>query len=465
MTIKNPIFGLLMVSILISPATFAADWLKGHLTVTWGDPRDGGKALQRIELTTDKGEVLELSFSEAFLQLNQGLLPFNGKRVAILKKNDLGDTIEAQAIRGLSQDEVISGKAAKITGPKPWVSILCKFADRTAEQRDLPYFQGMYGNVPGQLDHYWREVSYDNINVVGSMAFDWVALPSPWRTYVASAGDENPELNQLFNDCTAAADSFVNFSLNGGFEGINMMFNDSLGCCAWGGQRFTTLDGLSKGWRITWNPPWAFASESVIAHEMGHGFGLPHANNQDGDIYPYDNPWDVMSASESYVMTDATYGRLGKHINAYHKDRLDWLTPDEIFIPTLPSETITIDAMAVSSTPNYRVARINTSDPNRYYMVEVRKRMGNYDGNLAGDAVIIHEIVAGRPEPSWVVDADDPPATFSDNPGVMWVVGETFDQGEFTVTVDSETTNGFVITIGLVNSENMFQDGFETETL
>ena len=44
----------------------------------------------------------------------------------------------------------------------------------------------------------------------------------------------------------------------------------------------------------TWEPPWGYADISVIAHEMGHGFGLPHSTAIDWTSV-YDNAWDVMS--------------------------------------------------------------------------------------------------------------------------------------------------------------------------
>ena len=60
---------------------------------------------------------------------------------------------------------------------------------------------------------------------------------------------------------------------------------------------------------------------AVIGHEMGHGFGLPHANNSDGDGSPYDSPWDVMSSTSRYAVSDPVYSIRGKHVNAYAKYR------------------------------------------------------------------------------------------------------------------------------------------------
>ena len=148
----------------------------------------------------------------------------------------------------------------------------------------------MLSNSTGRLDDYWRTVSYGKVNVAGSAAYGWFTLPHPRSYYLTASG--SADLNKLFADCTAAADSTVNFSK---FVGINQMFNADLDGYAWGGNRYATLDGKTGSWRVTWEPPWGYQHEAPLAHEMGHGFGLPHANNSDLDSDPYDNPWDVMS--------------------------------------------------------------------------------------------------------------------------------------------------------------------------
>ena len=89
-------------------------------------------------------------------------------------------------------------------------------------------------------------------------------------------------------------------------------------------------------------------------------------------------------------------------------------------------------------------------------------REGNYDGNLAGDAVIIHQIDTTRQQPSWAYDADIPPANYGDNPGTMWTPGETFVDADnaISVTIDFETATGFGITIERGDSDLIMTDGF-----
>lgn len=435
--------------------------LEGRLSIIWGDSQPGEEheTHRRLTLTNDAGVVTPLSMSDELLQ--GGVFRWNGSLVKVFPATE-GETAKGElrvAAIQLLEETLLGGG---VTGSQPWVSILCKYSDIAAEPRNLAYFQGMYDNAPGRLDHYWREVSYDQIDIVGSTAVDWVNLPNPQSSYVSDPGSgTDADLNSIFNHCTAAVDHLVDFSL---YVGINIMINDLLDCCAWGGSRFTTLDGVTRSWRTTWNPPWGFENETVIAHEMGHGFGLPHANNFDADDNPYDSPWDVMSSAWGNATNDPTYGTLGKHINAYHKDQLGWFAPARRFVtPDDSRTTITLDHTGISDSSNYLIATIPIAG-NHWYTVEARQRFGDYELALAGDAVIIHEVRTNRGEPSWAVDADQPPADFGSNPGTMWTVGETFTDAEnqISVTVESATADGFIVTIEFGDSVTIFEDGFES---
>ncbi|MEM9555230.1 MAG: hypothetical protein AAGC60_13325 [Acidobacteriota bacterium] len=455
--------------LLASTCGLAADEtsppLEGWLSIVWGDSPDAEQpAHRRLVVTDDSGRSTELAMSD---ELRGGVFRWNGRRVAVYSPlqgprfTDDG-ALRVGALR-LTDDAEVTGS---VTGSEPWISLLCKFADVATEPRGLTYFQEMYANAPGGLDHYWREVSANAVDVVGSTAVDWVTLPGNQTDYAPTPGSgTTANLGAVFNDCTAAVDDFVDFSRGGSpFAGINIMVNDVLDCCAWGGSRFATLDGVTKSWRVTWNPPWAFNAEAVIAHEMGHGFGLPHANNFDGDGNPYDSPWDVMSSATGYAATDPTYGALGKHVNAYHKDSLGWFPPARRFeAPPDSSTAIELDHTALAGATNYQIAVIPV-DGSRWYTVEARLRSGVYEPALVGDAVIIHQVDTSRSEPSWAVDGDEPPANYGDNPGTMWLPGERFEDAanNLAVTVDYATATGFGVTIERGDFDVLFMDGFET---
>lgn len=449
------------------------DIVEGRVDVIWGDPPPGADAPSHVilTLTGDHGEIVEFSISDELAALHGGFLAWNGRRVRVhLAEQDASNRETPPATRRALALTLLEGRSASrggVVGSQPWVSILCKFADIPDEPRDLAYFQDMYANAFGGLDDYWRKQSYGTIDIVGSTAVDWVVVPQAQTFYVPDPGNgSNADRSGLFNDCTAAADPFVDYSNGGtgGFSGINQMFNAELDCCAWGGGRFATLDGVTKSWRVTWEPPWAYAQSGVIAHEMGHGFGLPHANNFDNDGNPYDSPWDVMSSATGNAVNDPTFGRLGKHHTAFHKDILGWFAASEV-LDVLPDSSVTVivDAMTVPSTANVRMIRVPILGTDDWYTVEARALDG-YDGNLPGNAVIISHVDTGRSEPAWAVDTADPPANYGSNEGTMFRVGETFvsPDGRISISVNAATADGFEITVTSVLPELLFEDGFES---
>jgi M6 family metalloprotease-like protein len=453
----------------------------GRLIALWGDSPLGSHGGARLawDLVTDAGDHLRLDLSDELLRDLGGPLRANGSRVeARLEPGEPERSRRVIAIARAAGGEALAGGGlTAVIGSQPWISILCKFNDVADQPHDLSYFQGMFANSPGRLDHYWREVSYNAATVAGSTAVGWVVLPHPLTHYVPTPGngcmdgisENDADLEALFADCTAAVDAVVDFSRGGtgGYVGINLMFNDDLDGCAWGGGHFATLDGVAKIWRTTWEPPWGYANVTVTAHEMGHGFGLPHSNNWDDDGWPYDNSWDVMSDTWSYAAVDPVYGVVGKHVGGLYKDLLGWIPPSQKLVAaTNGTVTVVIDDLALASTSNYRLAEIPVANGFDSWTVEVRSRTGLYDGQLPSKAVIIHQIDLSRAEPAWCHDSDVPPGEAADGEGSMWRVGETFEDAAHgvKVTVDAETAQGFRVTIRRLDANMIFADGFESGT-
>jgi M6 family metalloprotease-like protein len=449
---------------LVTPDDGEPVMFEGVITVVWGDARPGGPVLaeERFFLHEASGAETELLIAPDLVRAAGGARHLNGRAVEVrLNPSEMSyakrnrDTVAV--VRSIRILPVRPGtKATKVvTGPQPWVSILCRFSDVSSEPRSLSYFQGMYSSSYPGLDHYWRELSYDNANVSGSSAVAWVNLPHPVSHYANSSGGD---LGALLADCTAAADPYVFFP---DFVGINMMFNNDFGPYAWGGRRYISLDGQLKIYRVTWEPPWGYGNVAVIAHEMGHGFGLPHSNNADGDSSPYDNPWDVMSDSWNWSLHDSTYGTVGKGTIAHHLDILGWIaSARKLDIDSAGIYTATVDNLELESTTNLRLVTVQIPDSTKYYTVEVRDRAG-YDGSLPDFAVVIHEVWPGRKEEAWLVDPVNP-ANGADE-GAMWRVGECFEDAanEIEICVQSVTTEGFTVQVFYGDTANIFTDGFE----
>ncbi|MFZ5820838.1 MAG: S-layer homology domain-containing protein [Chloroflexota bacterium] len=450
--------------------------VRGQLIVLWGDTPNQATET-RYYLHTDKGQILRVNPSEAQIQSLGGAGAANRQWVTVTGTRS---AVEGEAVIKPVTLTMEGGQRKADVNPmvsesQPWVTIMCKFSDIPTEPRDLSYFQGMYDAAWPSLDHYWRELSYDAINLTGSGAFGWFTLPNPRSFYIQESqmgvvaggggGGGNANLFLLATDCTAAADANVDFTK---YAGINLIFNEELNGAAWGGATWLTVDGVEDFWRTTWLPPWGYTDLAVTSHEMGHGFGLPHSLGPSGG--EYDNVWDVMSASGSHCdnSRDATYGCLGQHTISYHKDLLGWIPKEQKFLAPdnndmAPGEsssfTITLEQLALPQTANYKMAEIPIGmDAGSYYTMEARRKVG-YDVKLPGEGIIIHKVDLGV---ATVVGTDnnvDPAASVwgggggggvgTSGDGFIWTVGETFTdiRHGISVTVDSATQSGYTVTI------------------
>jgi M6 family metalloprotease-like protein len=430
-----------------APGQAAVIELSGTFSILFGDPSPGSGAAsrERYFLTDDLPQTRELQIDAATTLSGGGIYSLNGRRVTVRGVAG-GDVAVARSapvrVASMAADNqrARTDAEAAIVGAKPWLSILCKFDDIIDEPRSPTYFHGMYSSGYPGLDHYWDEVSTGLVNVQGSGATMWYTLPQPRSYYLPG---NRLDHTRALQDCTAAADPFVYFPA---YAGVNLMFNGELDGYAWGARWPLALDGYSGWYGITWEPPWAYENATVVAHEMGHGFGLPHSSGSYGRTY--DNPWDVMSDTWSLcaLSTHSIYGCLGQQTIAYHKDLLEWLSLRQMSVEAHSAATVRLDAFS-SSSSGYQMVRIPIEGSDRFYTLEVRRRVG-YDVKLPGEAVVIHEVDPNRNSaPAHVIDADG--NGDSGDAGAMWLPGETFVDAAtgIRVAINGATATGFRLTV------------------
>jgi M6 family metalloprotease-like protein len=438
--------------------------ISGVFTIDWGNSIDG-KSVIIYTLTDVTGRRTALQLDDKVSRKLGGVLLLNGKHVtvqgtwstpskivmtpdlrqsppAVLKVDSISLALSPESRASTAKDIIALG----VSGSHPWITIMCKFSDIAAEPHDRAYFQGMYGDTRPGLNHYWKEVSFNTFDITGSTVggTGWYTLPHTELYYNPTDTQMGADKTAVMMDCISAADADVDFSL---YDGINMMFNsDYDNGWAWGGGTgLITLDGVTRNWRKTLEPPWGYANISVIAHEMGHGFGLPHSTAIDWTAV-YDNAWDVMSWDRynCAAATDPTYGCIPQHTISYHKDLLGVIPePQKMTVATGTSATVILEDLAAPASTNYQMVKIPIKgSATNFYTVEARRHNG-YDAKLPGEAVIIHNV--DKAQGAVLV-----PTTLSaDDPGVMWTVDETFtdDTNYIQVKVNSATVTGFEVTI------------------
>ena len=430
--------------------------LTGRIGLLWGDPLEGGLDSQFVmQLFTDAGERWELVFPEGSQPAWPDLRRLTGEMVRLTgtplttaaARPDSRGQFRVESWDHVPGAETAGVDAAPLFGSQPWVTVRCRFADSTTTTPTVNTSL-LTGTAYPSMDQYWRETSFNNINVSGSAITEWINLPQI-RSYYITGGSAN--LQRLSADCTAAADAVVNYNA---FVGINLLFNQSIGDFWWGGGQFYTLDGTSKVWRTTWiglNPSFP-AFISGLAHEMGHGFGFPHSSGPYGATY--DSEWDIMS--DSYIAFNSTYNDyIPQGTISYHKDLDGWIPPARKFTPQRNTSTvITLDRLiAPATTSNYLMAQIPIPGSTRFYTVEFRQRIG-YDvagGPIPGNAVIIHDVLTSRASHAQVVDA-----TNNGNPndaGAMWLPGETFVDAASQISVTVLSIGATTATISVTSGD------------
>ena len=302
----------------------------------------------------------------------------------------------------------------------------------------------MGSSYPG-LDHYWREVSYGNINLTGSVVVGWYNLPQPRSYYVSDAdgdGEEDTNLDRAATDCTAAADADVFFP---DFYGVNLAFNQDLDGLAYASRPMLAKDGQRRSYGLTWLPGSQHNNHNLWAHEMGHGLGLQHSSGPYSSAY--DSGWDVLSGEG--CIPDSEYRCISVHTIAYHKDFLGWIPSDRKYVAAPNStQTISLERLAQPGAEGYLMAQIPIGDSTtNFYTVEARLFAG-YDNGIPDEAIVIHKVNTTRADRlAQVVDEDnngDP-----NDEGAMWTVGEIFTDAEnnLQILIDAAYDTGYRVTI------------------
>lgn len=349
------------------------------------------------------------------------------------------------------------GQSARLPGPEhlsgslPYATLLCQFSDSAppaAGNLEPPsyYDRLMVGGV-GSVDDLWRQVSYGAINLQGSKAFGWFQMAKPQSAY-EDAQSGRVDLDGLARDCTAAAKSAGGQALRfGDYAGINLVFSACVDRPR-GGAIDLTVDGRSRGYRVTWLCPGYASSQQIVAHEIGHSFGLTHSEDNQGS--EYGNNWDLMSNAAVCAST-TDLGTTGQQPIAYDKDVLGWIAPsDKYSVRQSGVETIQLDYLekARSASAGFLLAEIPLPG-GRFYTVEARSRTG-YDNGLPSAGVLIHEIDPRRANRARLVTGESTASAASllgSRGG--WGAGSVYIDREnnVAVSVDRQLGAGFVVTL------------------
>lgn len=413
-------------------APLSAAEIEGQLEDAIGDAQGFvGKPRQEFSVVDAQGKRHRVRIGDALLRQSGGRRGLRGRRLRLQVADASagaismeGSVSEASGIAALDGAQTVAAAEALVSGSKPWVAILVRFGDNGSTPYTKAWFEQRLTTPNQFMDKIWRENSYEIINVVGSQVAGWYTLPRPRSYYMYDNngdGQEDADLGRIGDDALALADADVYFP---SFSGVQVMLNDGIGCCAWGGSRPINRDGVNRQYSFTWMPPWAYEQLGILAHEMGHGFGLPHSSGPYGQTY--DSRWDFMSSG---------YGDAPSHTISYHKNLLGWIPDSRRYVPAAgTTQDIFLERIAFPGNAGgtWGMARLPISGTDKFYTVESRHKIG-YDNAIPAEGVVIHNVDLGRDSDALVVDADNN-GNVNDG-GAAFTPGEVFTDSANNISV------------------------------
>jgi len=300
----------------------------------------------------------------------------------------------------------------------------------------------------GQLDAYYRQVSYGAVSVVGKVV-GWVRVPHKMSQYGTDNGpfiddqdgDGYPDSWQLLRDAVPMIANEVDltayqqfFVLHAGYgQESSRKLSDiwSVTYVRW------TMDVSGRSFdRFAIVPEFearGLETLGVYAHEFGHLLGLP-------DLYSSAmeqvGPWDLMARG---AWNGNPAGSSPAEMIAWDRTFLGWISPEHILNVTKQTRVnATVDPIELPS-PGLQAIRVQASsqDSEHYYLVEVRQQIG-FDAALPSTGVLITYIDETKSNPVKVIDAAQTTSTLDDAP---FQVGQKYVDSDNSIVISVVSTD------------------------
>ena len=305
----------------------------------------------------------------------------------ILVKKGTRIPVEAGSIEPLVAERAEPLTAALTTskvlpntlGPQKAIIFLLNFQDQP-DSRPWTKEQ-VRAEVVDKFNNYLDEASYHQ----ASMTADIV----DWKTIAINSNAGCDASQTAISNAAAAIATQSGINLSSYTRRIYMF--PKMTPCVWAGLAWIgTWNGYGENWINGYN------NLLVTGHELGHSYGLYHANTYNCGTSPISASCTVQSYADP---TDLMGNRAPGHFNAFHKEQLGWLD----FGVSPPIKTVTASGVYTidpleTTTANPKALKIlkgpNSTGGNDYYYVEYRQSIGfdqviNGTGNLF-NGVVVH---------------------------------------------------------------------------
>ncbi|MCK4385685.1 MAG: M6 family metalloprotease domain-containing protein [candidate division Zixibacteria bacterium] len=291
--------------------------------------------------------------------------------------------------------------------------LLVNFTDNPSSV-NASFFDGLvFDNQQGCVRHFYREVSYDALDIITvdlPSTTGWNTAPQTYTYYVNHSygtGSYPQNSQKLVEDLVDLVDLIVDFSQ---YDNDSDGYVDALMVVHAGqGAEFTgSLDDMwSHKWAVPW--PWTLVDDGVkvreytiqpeywqtpydmtcgvYCHELGHIFGLPDLYDTDDNSEGIGN-WSLMAAGS----WNGYLGNYPAHPDAWCMTRLGYVTP-----ATVSANATGVEIPAIKDSPTIYKLWTDGSPANEYFLVENRQRIG-YDSQLPYHGLLIYHVDENIPD-------------------------------------------------------------------
>lgn len=267
-------------------------------------------------------------------------------------------------------------------------------------------------NTTGSFRDYYKHISYNQFDLEADV-YGWFVAPNGYKSYGRNAGFTAAAdlVSQVIDSAEAAGIDFSKYDNDGdgqvdglmvihsgpgAEEGSQLDYIWSYRSSLWGSNgRFYDNVSITDYCLMPETRSYGMVGIGVYCHEFGHIMGLPDLYDTDGGSEGLGN-FSLM-AGGCWLNSERTPACM----DAWCKTQLDWIHPTQI--PTLG------DFYLAPSVTDSTTWRINTSNPDEYFLLENRQNK-DFDASLPGHGLAIFHIdksVTDRYPGSNDVNADE----------------------------------------------------------
>lgn len=416
--------------------------LEGTLVSLIEEDFEAPKAVFKFFLRADDGKRYELRLLPASKPLLSGQrvkvkgISF-GQGIAALPESAGGiEVLEEEPFYAAINNLSTLTESATASNIKKAVVILFNFQNDTSHPWTKEYVRDIVFN---QANNYYLENSYNKLGLTGDV-FGYYTLP------IDKACDSNSLYNSVKPEVIRASDPDIYFP---NYDTI--IFMGPLAGCGWSGSAWvgstenSTGDGYITAGNVWISNSPSFPTSFVVSHELGHSYGLWHANfyncgaeslKQSGcSSVEYGDNFDVMD-------------RNLVHMNGYHKEQLGFFNPGNVLqVASSGSYTISPIETASAGPQVLKIARGNGT----FLYIEYRQPLGVdskfsfYTGVLDGALIHIAPLYIGAGD-SELLDMT-PTSPESSNNSILGLGKSFTDPGVATITVTNQTPASLTLNI------------------